>query len=77
MLTSILGSFCGANDPLNAAISSTIAMGIAGENAGNYVKQENSGTGTFKSKLIDYLYILDEEEILNKGKLYEINLSKK
>ena len=34
MLTSIVGTFSGANNSFIAGIARTIAMGIAGENAG-------------------------------------------
>jgi len=71
MLTSLVGTFSGANDPFIAGISATVAMGIAGENAGNFVKAEQSGTGTFRTKLIDYLYLLNEEKISNETKLYK------
>ena len=74
MLTSIVGAFSGANDPFIAGIAGTIAMGIAGENAGNFVKAEGSGTGTFRTKLIDYLYLLNEEKISKEAKLYKINI---
>ena len=74
MLTSIVGSFCGANEPLIGGLAATISMGIAGEKAGKYVREEKSGTGTFRVKLIDYLSKIDEEILLKEAKLYEINL---
>ncbi len=73
MLTSIVGSFCGANEPFIGAIAATITMGIAGEEAGKFVRDENSGTGTFRIKLIDYLSNIGEELLLKEAKLYEIN----
>lgn len=74
MLTSIVGAFSGVNDPFIAGIAATVAMGVAGENAGKFIEAEKSGTGTFRSKLIDYLYLLDEEKITNETKLYKINI---
>ena len=74
MLTSIVGAFSGANDPFIAGIAGTTAMGIAGENAGKFVKSQQSGTGTFRTSLIDYLYLLNEEKISNETKLYKINI---
>ncbi|MDR2967801.1 MAG: hydroxyethylthiazole kinase [Methanobacteriaceae archaeon] len=74
MLTSIVGTFSGVNDPFTAGIAATIVMGIAGENAGKFVKKEQTGTGTFRTKLIDYLYLLNEEKIFNENKLYKINI---
>ncbi len=72
MLTSIIGTFCGANDPFIGGLSGTIAMGIAGEIAGQSVKKEKCGTGTFRVRLIDNLYNLDEKTIKENIKLYEI-----
>jgi len=72
MLTSIIGAFCGVNDPFIGGISGIIIMGIAGEIAGQFVKEENSGTGTFRAKLIDYLYKIDEKTIKERIKLYKI-----
>ena len=74
MLTSILGSFCGANDPFIGAVATTLAMGIAGKEAGKFIEKENSGPGTFRVKLIDYLYKINEELISKEAKLYKINL---
>ena len=74
MFTSILGSFCGANEPLIGSIAATIAMGIAGGEAGKYVRKENSGTGTFRVKLIDYLSKMDKELLKKEAKLFEIEV---
>lgn len=73
MLSSIVGSFCGANEALIAGLSAAIAMGIAGEEAGKIIKKENSGTGTFRVKLIDYLYKIDEELLKKEANVYKIN----
>jgi hydroxyethylthiazole kinase len=74
MLTSIVGSFCGVNEPFIGALAATIAMGIAGGEAGKFVREKNSGTGTFRVKLIDYLSNMDDELLLKEAKLYEINI---
>ena len=74
MFTSILGSFCGVNEPLAGAVATTIAMGIAGEKAGEFVRNENSGTGTFRVKLIDYLSKMNEKLILKKANIYKIEI---
>lgn len=74
MLTSLVGAFFGANDPFIAGIAATITMGIAGENARNVTKANQAGPGTFRTSLIDYLYLLNKEKILNEAKLYKINI---
>ncbi|MCC7552928.1 MAG: hydroxyethylthiazole kinase [Methanobacteriaceae archaeon] len=72
MLSSIVGSFIGSSDTFNGSIAATLIMSIAGENAKKYVDEHNLGTGTFRSKLIDNLYKLDSEEIIEKGNIYTI-----
>ena len=72
MLTSIIGAFCGVNDSFIGGIAGTTIMGIAGELAGQEVEKENSGTGTFRANLVDYLYKIDEQTIEEKIKLYKL-----
>jgi hydroxyethylthiazole kinase len=72
MLSSIVGTFCGVSDAFIGGIAATVVMGIAGEKAGEVVRRENAGTGTFRAKLIDYLYNLDEKTIKKKIKLYKM-----
>lgn len=72
VLTSIIGSSIGSNNPLVGAISATLAMGIAGEKAREFVDKNNSGTGTFRTKLIDYLYLLDDEMFKKNENIYSI-----
>jgi len=74
MLTSIVGSFCGANDPLIGGIAATITMGVAGGEAGKIVREKNSGTGTFRVKLIDFLSKMNETLFLKEAKLYKIKI---
>ena len=74
MLTSIVGSFCGVNEALISGLTATVAMGIAGEKAGKFVRDENSGTGTFRTKLIDYLSKMDSELLIKEAKLYKIEI---
>lgn len=72
MLSSILGSFIGVNEPLLGAISASLIMSIAGENAKKHVLENKLGTGTFRSFLIDNLYNLEANEIIEKGNIYLI-----
>lgn len=74
MLTSIVGSFCGVNEALTAGLTATVTMGVAGEKAGKFVREEDSGTGTFRAKLIDYLSNMDSELLLKEAKLYKIEI---
>ena len=74
MLSTIIGSYIGANDPLTGAITASALMTIAGENAAEYVRNNNLGTGSFRTFLIDNLYKVDAPEISAKANLFEIDV---
>lgn len=73
MLTSVIGSFCGANQGnlLEATAAAISAMGLCGELAYNKVQVNNEGTGSFKVYLIDYMSLMDGE-LLEQGAKFEI-----
>lgn len=72
VLTSIIGSYIGSSNSIIGSITGTLVMGIAGEQAKEYIKKENSGTGTFRTKLIDYLSQMNEKTILEKNKIFKM-----
>ena len=74
MLTTIIGSYVGANDPLIGGITACALMTVAGENAAEYVRKNDLGTGSFRTLLIDNLYKLDDEELVERANLFEINI---
>ena len=74
MLTTIIGSYVGANDALIGGITACALMAIAGENAAEYVRANDLGTGSFRTLLIDNLYKLDAEELVKRANLFEINV---
>ena len=62
MSTSLIGSFLPCTeDKIKAAIMGTLVMSLSGELA----DRENPPVGTFKTRLFDNMFTLDEE-ILNK-----------
>lgn len=71
MLTSVIGSFCGANqeDLLKATAAAVSTMGICGELAYNKVQVNNEGTGSFKVYLIDYMSLMDGEFLEENAKV--------
>jgi hydroxyethylthiazole kinase len=72
MCTSLIGSYLGAiEDTLLAALGGVASMGIAGEMAYESLNKENEGTGTLKVKMIDAIYNLSEEVILQREKINE------
>ena len=72
MLTSLIGSFCGAwVDPFTAACAAMAAMGICGEVAEEKRLQKGTGNATFRNDLIDAVFNLTEEQ-LKRGVRYEL-----
>ncbi len=69
MLSTIIGSYIGANKDLIGSITGSLHMTIAGEKAGNYTKEKRLGLGTFRQKLIDELYLLKSEDIIKNAKI--------
>ena len=69
MLTSIVGSCVAVNDPFEGSILASIAMSLAGEKAREQVDENNLGTGSFRTFLIDYLYKTNVESLINESKI--------
>ena len=74
MLTTIIGSYVGANDALTGGITACTLMTVAGENAADYVRENNLGNGSFRTLLIDNLYKLTAEDLVERANLFEINV---
>lgn len=69
MLTSIVGSCIAVNDPFEGSILASIAMSLAGEKARKQVDENDLGTGSFRSFLIDCLYKTNVESLINESKI--------
>lgn len=69
VLTSIVGSSVGAADSLDGSVFATVAMGIAGEKARIKVEEEDLGTGSFRTFLIDYLSKTSRDQLLDNVKM--------
>lgn len=69
MLSSIVGSCIGATNPLEGTMLAALLMTIAGEKARSKVDSENAGTESFRAYLIDYLYKLDGQTLINKSNI--------
>ena len=75
MLSGIIGGFIGSNeDTLIATISGGLSMAIAGELSAEYVKENNLGSGSFRTSLIDELYKLNSETILKRANLDKVEI---
>ena len=75
MTSSLAGSYCGAglNLPVAEAVTAVLVMCIAGEMAQEFAaKHAEGGIGTFREKLFDYVYTLSEQDIKERGKIYEL-----
>ena len=69
MLSSLVGSCAGAVDPFNGTLLAILAMYKAVEKARAKVDENNLGTGSFRTFLIDALYQTDAEELVNESKI--------
>lgn len=74
MLTTIIGAFVGANDALVGGIAACALMAVAGENAAEMTREKDLGTASFRTFLIDNLYKLNAEELMERANLFEINV---
>ena len=73
MLSALTGAFGGASpdQPFEAAAAAAAAMGLAGERAEELRLQKGTGSATFRIDLIDSLFNLTEEQMIQ-GVRYEI-----
>ena len=70
MTTALVGAMAGVGgDPLAAAVGGVCCMGIAGELA--YGRAGTTGTGSFRTALIDALSLLDGESFRKRAKIDE------
>lgn len=71
MLTSLIGTFCGAlpENPFLAACTAMAVMGIAGEKAEQLRLQKGSGNATFRTDLIDCVCSMTETDLTEMVKI--------
>ena len=72
MLTSVLGAFCSVSDSLDAAITGSLSMAIAGQLAYKKTVYNKAGSGSFRTYLIDELYNMNDEKLLKYSNLYGV-----
>ena len=71
MTTSLIGSFAGiTNDYFTAGIAGMSTMSLAGELAAKQL-QPNEGTGTYRTKIIDQISLINEDIWNREVKLHE------
>ncbi len=70
MCTAMTGATAVCGDPLTAAVSAVTMLGIAGELAAEYARENGGGIGTFKVKLFDYIYTMTDEDFIRRGKIF-------
>lgn len=67
MLNVLIGSFISTKKLLTGTVLATIMLGIAGELA-----YTSAGTGSFKVRLMDALYTMTDEELIERIKIKEV-----
>ena len=70
MCSAMTGAACAVGNNFAGAVAAVVLMGLAGEYAQKYVRQEESGIGTFRIKLLDYIYTLTEDDFIRGGEIY-------
>ena len=72
MVTALVGAYCGGtNNYAAAAAAGILTMCIAGEKAYEIVSKNGTGSGTYRTLIMDYTYNLSVADILGRGKIYE------
>lgn len=73
MLSALTGAFCGAcpDKPFEAAATAAASIALAGERAEELRLQKGTGNATFRIDLIDSVFNLTEEQLIQ-GVRYEI-----
>ena len=73
MLSALINAYLSANShsPLEAVMCAVCLMGYCGEKAYDQIKQENKGTSSYKTYLIDAISLVDSKELVQ-GAKYEI-----
>ena len=69
MLSSIVGSCVGATNPFEGALLAILIMNKAGEKARAKVDENDLGTGSFRTFLIDALNKTDVDELVSESKI--------
>ncbi len=71
MCSAMTGAMAAAGDPFTAAVAAVVMLGIAGEQAEEYTADQETGIGTFKVKLFDYVYLMNDEDFIRRAKILE------
>jgi len=74
MLSAVVAAFCGAvpAEPVKAAAAAVSAMGLCGEHAYTKVQAEGEGTGSFRTRLIDSMSLLDGKQFAGGSRLEQM-----
>lgn len=69
MLSAIVGSCVGGINPLEGSLLGVLSLDIAGEKARAKIDKNNEGTGSFRVYIIDYLYKMTGEQLVNEANI--------
>lgn len=70
MCSAMTGAMAAAGDMMTAAAAAVVMLGIAGEYAHESVAEAGQGIGTFRVKLLDYIYNMTDEDFIKRGEVY-------
>lgn len=71
MLSAMAGAFCSAAGTFSGMAAAVTVMNIAGEKAAEYCRKNAAGIGTFRIKLLDFIYTMKESDIMETGLVFD------
>lgn len=70
MLSAMAGAFCSVAGAFAGMAAAVTVMNLAGEKAAMDCRRQGDGIGTFRIKLLDYIYTLKETDVLEMGAVF-------
>lgn len=70
MCSALTGGMCASGRYIAGAAAAVVLLGLSGEYAAEYCRNTNSGIGTFKVLMMDYIYKIGARELSERGKIY-------
>lgn len=70
MCSALTGGTCSSGDNLTGAVAAVVLLGLAGEYAADWCRKNNAGIGTFRIKMLDFIYTIGEDELLKGSEIY-------
>ena len=70
MCSALTGATCASGGHLTGAVAAVVLLGLSGEYAAEYCRKTDLGIGTFRIKMLDFIYTIREKELLERSEIY-------